>query len=211
MGCWTWACPVLRVPLGPGGQHEAWPPLVRPHRQLLAGNRQSQHSQPGLPPVSLPLQARECCRMLASGASWAAPRPWLEWPGLGAGAQAWDGRVPGGSKKAWRRPPIWSRASCRAPQGGRRIRERETRKRFCKQALSSPWHVDSELLSPVYIRHRPAPAFVCWSSRLHHKTCSPSLWALKTNTGQLKAAASAAEPGPTIPGDAGLRRLGNNL
>lgn len=75
----------------------------------------------------------------------------------------------------------------RVPQGGRRGRETETARKLCKQALSSPWLRGHG--AGVYIRHSPAPAFVCWSNRVHLQNLFPFSRPLKQIQANWKTAA----------------------
>lgn len=115
--------------------------------------------------------------------AWPPPRPLLGWTGPEAGVpSSWDSKE--GLQKTHR-----AEAEHRPqdPQGGQPREGNRNREKALQTGPELPLAVCSKSWClRVYIRHSPAPAFVCWSNRLHRKTCSPSLWALRANTGQLE-------------------------
>lgn len=126
------------------------------------------------------------------GEAWLVPRLLLGWPGPEAKAQSSGGPFAQDSKEGLERT-LGSGAelpAAQASQGGRPQQGNRNHEKALQTGTELPLarRTQSWCLS-VYIRHSPAPAFVCWSNRLHRKTCSPSSpWALTTNTGHGKAA-----------------------
>lgn len=126
------------------------------------------------------------------GEAWLVPRLLLGWPGPEVRAQSSGGPFAQDSKEGLKRTSGAGAElpAAQASQGGRLQRGNRNHEKALQTGPELPLarRTQSWCLS-VYIRHSPAPAFVCWSNRLHRKTCSPpSLPALTTNTSHWKAA-----------------------